>query len=646
MEPIKNTPFIICRLGVICSSVSVIGCFQLKLKENGVKEAALCYNTRIKAHNQLIKMTPDREQNTILIADDDPNIVDLLFGYLQRSGFAVSTAKDGASALEVIDQVKPDLILLDVMMPKLDGFEICRQLKTNEATKNVPIIFITALADIGNKVKGLELGAIDYITKPLQLEELMARLTNHLKVRELQKDIQAERMQLKEEIARREWILESQRESRERYRFLTENSTDMIARQDIKGIYRYVSPACQSLLGYVIEEMIGRSAFDFVDPEDWPILQQAYQVGHNNASEPVLTYRARRKDGQSIWLETTSKVIYNQTTGQAEEIITVSRDVTTRKSAEDTLKQTQQELEKRVRERTADLGHLTMAYGRFVPYEFLRFLEKESIVDVKLGDQVQHEMTILFADIRSFSTLSEQMTPQEIFNFLNSYLSRVSPIIRQHEGFIDKYMGDSIMALFPERAEDALQAAIAIQEEVMRYNNHRQQSDYNPIKIGIGFHTGKLMLGTIGEAERMEGTVVSDAVNLASRLEGLTKLYSASIIASEQALFSLDQPNRYHFRFLDRVQVKGKTEPVSVFEIFNGSPEEIVALKLKTRTDFEKGLLAYHNREFSAAQRYFKLVLRGNPSDKAAQIYLKRADYFIKYGVPINWEGVEALTEK
>ncbi|HEY9666758.1 MAG TPA: response regulator, partial [Coleofasciculaceae cyanobacterium] len=123
-----------------------------------------------------------------------------------------------------------------------------------------------------------------------------------------------------------------------------------------------------------------------------------------------------------------------------------------------------------------ELAQLNITYSRFVPREFLRFLGHDSILNVRLGDQVQKEMTILFSDIRNFTTLSEEMSPKENFDFINSYLSRVGPVIRQHRGFIDKYIGDAVMALFPEAAEDALQAAINMQKQVVSYNEHRQKA--------------------------------------------------------------------------------------------------------------------------------------------------------------------------
>ncbi len=289
---------------------------------------------------------------------------------------------------------------------------------------------------------------------------------------------------------------------------------------------------------------------------------------------------------------------------------------------------------------------LTQAYSRFVPSQILQFLNKQSITQVKLGDQTQQEMTVLFADIRSFTNLSEQMTPQENFNFINSYLGQVSPIIREYNGFIDKYMGDAIMALFPTQANDAIQAAIAIQKKVTAYNLHRLDEGYQPINVGIGLHTGIVMLGTIGEVERMEGTVISDAVNLAARLEGLTKLYGSSIIVSGSMMVNSDTSKHYTYRFLDQVKVKGKEKVVSIFEILNGDPEDIRHLKLETQSTFEQGLLHYHDQKFTKAKKYFQQTLAINPNDKAAQLYLRRVQTFIEYGVPPDWEGVAALTDK
>ncbi|MDF0552811.1 response regulator [Kamptonema sp. UHCC 0994] len=292
------------------------------------------------------------------------------------------------------------------------------------------------------------------------------------------------------------------------------------------------------------------------------------------------------------------------------------------------------------------LAKINAAYGRFVPHEFLRFLGQESIVDVKLGDQIQKEMTVMFSDIRSFTTLSEGMSPEENFSFLNDYLSRVSPVIRDHNGFIDKYIGDAIMALFPESANDAVAGAIAMQKQVNIYNAERKQAGYLPISIGVGLHTGSLMLGTIGSQERMESTVIADAVNLASRLEGLTKLYGAGILISHKTLCSLDYTEEQKFRFLDRVMVKGKKAAVAIFEVFDGDYEEQNRLKTQTQARFEVAVFLYYQQQFDEAKIIFQEVLAVNPQDKAAMLYIKRCEKYQQYGVPEGWEGIEELQEK
>ncbi len=279
---------------------------------------------------------------------------------------------------------------------------------------------------------------------------------------------------------------------------------------------------------------------------------------------------------------------------------------------------------------TSEMCKLNLAFSRFVPRQFLQSLNKESIVDVKLGDQVQKEMSVLFADIRDFTTLSETMTPQDNFKFINAYLSRMEPVINENQGFIDKYIGDAIMALFGGNADDAVKAAIAMLHRLTEYNQHRVNSGYIPIKIGIGINTGSLMLGTVGGHNRMNGTVISDAVNLASRIEGLTKDYGVSLLISHNTFLQLKDANQYAFRIIDRLQVRGKSAAVSVFEFFEADQPEIREGKFVTKTEFEQALLDYNLGNYSEAAQRFQAVLSINPSDTVAQIYLKRSQKVVK----------------
>lgn len=262
---------------------------------------------------------------------------------------------------------------------------------------------------------------------------------------------------------------------------------------------------------------------------------------------------------------------------------------------------------------------------RFIPTEFLEHLQKQDFFDLKLGDHVKKDMTIFFSDIRAFTELSERLTPEESFAFINSYLSRVVPVINEHEGFIDKYMGDGIMALFARNggADQAVESAVEMQRKMIEYNGHRANMSYRPISMGIGIHTGPLMLGVVGVSDRMEGTVISDAVNLSSRLQSIAKAFNIPLVISERTFMQLEDPGKYKYRFIGKVRVKGKDAPVSVFEIFDGLPEELFERKMKSNTFFEQGMMAYYQKDYSQGVFYFKRALENVPDDGASRFYLE-----------------------
>ncbi|MEW5848709.1 MAG: 7TM diverse intracellular signaling domain-containing protein [Myxococcota bacterium] len=288
--------------------------------------------------------------------------------------------------------------------------------------------------------------------------------------------------------------------------------------------------------------------------------------------------------------------------------------------------------------------HMAESFARFVPREFLHHLKLDNIVDVKLGDQVQLEMTVLFTDIRSFTDRSERMTPRETFEFINGYMREIGPVIRRHHGFIDKYIGDAIMALFPTSPEDALRCAVDILVELRSVNAKLAARGVDPIRMGIGMHTGTLMLGVVGEEKRLEGTVISDAVNLASRVEGLSKYYGASVVATENSLRGSVHPPAS--RPLGRVRVKGKQHPVLLFEVYAGDDDDVRTGKDATRELFEQALEHHFAGRFTEAAAGFQQVLQRNPADGAAQFYAKRCEHHAKHGAPEGWQGVESFESK
>lgn len=406
----------------------------------------------------------NESNSSILIVDDEPINLQVLINQLKLSNFNIIQSTSGEEAINLCNKQKPDLILLDIMMPKMNGYEVSQKIREFYPPSELPIILLTAKNQEKDIVTGFNSGANDYITKPFSKNELLARIKTHL-----------------------------------------------------------------------------------------------------------------------------------------------------------------------------ELSKINIAYGCFVPHEFLEILGKDSILDVQLGDQVQQEMTIMFSDIRAFTTLSEKMSPKETFDFINTYISFVAPIIKKYNGFIDKYIGDAIMTLFPNNAPDSILAAIEIQEAISRFNSNRIDGGQKPIDVGIGLHTGPLILGTIGDKGRMEETVISDSVNLASRVEGLTKLYGVQILISEATKLLVENNKTFSFRFLGKVKVKGKDKVTSVYQVIKGVIET---------EEFEQGLELYFKRDFAEASVCFNNYLKKYPKDKVSLLYRERSAIYLINPPPEEWCGIEMIDTK
>lgn len=288
---------------------------------------------------------------------------------------------------------------------------------------------------------------------------------------------------------------------------------------------------------------------------------------------------------------------------------------------------------------TQSLKEINTLFKRFVPFQFISFLNIKNPTDIKLGDNTESIMHVFFSDIRSFTELSEKMTPEENFKFINSYFSKISPIIRINNGFIDKFIGDSVMALFYETPDMVIDTAIQFQKQQLQYNSYRANSGYDPIKTGIGINTGSVMLGIIGESERFESTLISDTVNTASRLENLTKTFDTDIILSGKTLIEINDPTKYDFRILGKIKVKGKKECVVIYELFWDKNNPKQKIKLENKHKFEIALSSFQRGEISKSQNLFEDLLKINPSDTAAEIYYNKSIEILKNGIPDNWEG-------
>ncbi len=299
-----------------------------------------------------------------------------------------------------------------------------------------------------------------------------------------------------------------------------------------------------------------------------------------------------------------------------------------------------------VKEREEAILRIHEVTKKFVPHEFIRSLGKETLTDVRLGDQVEKLVTVLFTDIRDFTTLSEKMTPEENFKFVSSFNARLGPIIRSNNGFINQYLGDSIMAIFPDDPTDALNAAINMQKAIHELNGERRQTGLSPIKAGIGMHTGTLIMGITGDEFRMDAATISDTVNTAARIESLTKYYRSPLLLSDHTLQYLDQNNSFHFRHLGNVKLKGKNNLLSIVECINGFDEQQFQRKLKTLSLFHDAMTAYHERHFENALQFFQSITANDPDDLTSIYFLDNTKKYLREGVPQNWSGAEEMAGK
>ncbi len=258
--------------------------------------------------------------------------------------------------------------------------------------------------------------------------------------------------------------------------------------------------------------------------------------------------------------------------------------------------------------------------------------------------------SILFADMRGFTGITERLSPQQTVAMLNEFFGDMTEAVFNWNGVLDKFMGDSMMALFgaplesDADADNSLASAVEMMQILRILNRRREKRGEPAINISIGIATGDVVAGTIGSAKRMEYTVVGDSVNLASRLEGITRFYGAAIVVSEETMAAAKVPILN--RELDLIRVKGRETPATIYEILEHHTEQTFQNMSDVIDRYTEGLAAYRNRSWDAAIEAFKAALAGNPDDQASRIYLERAAVFKENPPLADWDGVWTMTSK
>ena len=287
-------------------------------------------------------------------------------------------------------------------------------------------------------------------------------------------------------------------------------------------------------------------------------------------------------------------------------------------------------LELRVLDRTKQLKKSNEIFSRFVPAEFLRALGRDDVSQVKLGDARKADMTVVYADLENFALMSEVLGSQQTMDLLNRILSRLGPCVRNHGGFVDKFIGDSIMALFPGAPEQALLAAQDMCHALFEAEFAGEIK--GRIVLGIGVHSGSVMMGTLGEAERFEATAIGDTVNVSSRVNALTHILGAQVLLTGIVFDGLSASEKENCRWLGLVTLKGRSQAVDVYECFaTESLDKIPALR-ENRVVFETALRDYFEGNVAAAHAVLEAIAEDCPWDKPLQFWLKRCTSDLQLG--------------
>jgi adenylate cyclase len=296
------------------------------------------------------------------------------------------------------------------------------------------------------------------------------------------------------------------------------------------------------------------------------------------------------------------------------------------------------------------MTHGLQSFRKYVPASLVRQLI-ELGEEVKLGGE-EVELTTFFSDVAGFTSVAEMMRPQEVMSHISDYLEHLSKIILEEKGTIDKYIGDAIMAFWgaPVRQLDApvlaCRAALACQRKVVELNQVWAQAGKPLMPTRIGIHTGLAVVGNVGFTERMNYTAVGDSINLASRLEGINKIYGTQIIISDSTYQKV--ADQFFCRLLDIVAVKGKTQGQKIYELI-GEKKAAMSLSLEGFCrDYEHGIQAYLNQDWQQALAVFHDLQHQRANDPALALFVRRCEEFQKHPValPEHWDGTIMLLEK
>ena len=597
---------------------------------------------------------------------------------LEKFDYEVQSFKDGFSLLKQITTSTPSLIICDNNLAEIDGIEVCKILKTGSPKDSIPFILISADDSVfdfwisaieANRVVLVKNDNIDYLIESVKslLDYKYVEAEAFFETEEDESKESKSKAKKTEDEILVPWIVNAMSKSNFFFN-MSKNVIQLYASVSniealVEQIFRLIYSAC-SFDGIVLVLdsqpakvfISGTEYFDVsVADEFWNICKVEYeqQAKKNHTityeekyyenillkqpeREKYESYRAftlKNKNGfvGTLHLASTKRKLFNYKIQSSIEFILPA------------LANILQEAVERS-ELALQESKLRTAFSKFVPEEVINdFLVSTESQELKNKNE-KRNVVVLMSDIRSFTSISEVNKPEDVVNFLNTYFTHMVDIVKKYGGTVDKFVGDAIMVLFGapisynDNAKRAVQAAMEMYAQLEKIPcGNLKFPEGIKLDIGIGIHYGPVIVGQIGSADKTNYTVIGDTVNLASRLEGLTKLYGARIIISEAVRDELDES--MNALLLDSVKVKGKTESVFIYRV-----DEKPLSKDFTQA-YEKGFKSYSEGAFSLAIPYFEEALKILPQDKAATLMLERCNEFAE-NKPENWDGAIALTSK
>jgi class 3 adenylate cyclase len=566
-------------------------------------------------------MSSAEPRRRILIVDDSFIMRKLIREIVESDELleVADVAENGQIALQKVRELKPDLVLLDIEMPEMSGLETLRRLGLRSKSK---VVILSSLGGEGTAetAEALRLGAAAVLEKPSGSISL---------------DVQARKGA---------GIL---RTIRDVLGMPPHMIVEAAPAAGTVPVIEATSTTDDALFREVLMGALGSGVLVF---------DAATRLTSGNAAAARLLGRAALPPGSATLDELFDD--YNEGLGSdIRGVLATGENLapfTTAYSLPDGKWQSVRLAAWQLPRANGDRGLLVLLDDLSREQEIKRLLSNMVSSDVaaklleggvpSLGGKLE-QASILFSDIRGFTNLSEELGAAGIVKLLNEYFSYMEDILKSEGGVVDKYIGDAIMALFGvpaclgNDADRAVRGGLGMLSALDVLNRDREAEGSSPIKIGIGIGTGKVVAGNIGSPSRMNYTVIGDPVNLAARIESLTKQYGAELMICDATMRALEQP--IASRRLDLVRVKGQTNATTLHEVLrpggNRDPAWLAA--------YAAGFDAYTAGQWSGAIGHLHQAIELNSKDKAAHLILERCEA-MQATPPAEWDGVWTHHEK